>query len=575
MRKSLAGILVTSFAIVMVLLITVILGSYFMTVWQAEQSAATDMENALNDTAANLQDMLLEVINGGNVVAGHQDVYNFMRGDEAIRLTLRDNVRQLLTSYVYFENGAVNAYLITADGARISAAPESLESGGATAFNVSHRVQADQDLQTPFRQPRLSECYEVRGSTYYALSTPIYPDMAAPATDAYVGALILVLRTDALAAAIPDSAAGGLMVTTGDRPLTPANDDLAARWRSGQRAELLYRQVPLSGWHVVAAKPDVGQSPVVRQMRELSILLGVSALLLLSVLMVVQYRSIVGPIVHIAHQMDGINQQDGGVINPSRGRHELNQLTNSLNAMLKRFRQLNEEMVRVRLQVYEEHIIFLQAQINPHFLYNGFESIRGMAGAGNAAAIREMASDMAAIYRYCCKEQTLAPLQEELACLERYISILRLRHGERYQVVIDAEATALSCSVPRMILQPLVENAVQHGFIDAGRKAGHVNVRAAKEGDALLLAISDDGAGMEETQMSRFNRGTSAQNEQSNPTQDEGAHSHIGITNVLRRIRLLYGVGARVRFVQSAVGGLCIQMRLEPMPEKRTTEAES
>jgi sensor histidine kinase YesM len=498
-----------------------------------------------------------------------------MRGDEATRLTLRDNVRQLLTSYVHFENGAVNAYLVTADGAHLSAAPESLEQNGATAFYVSRRVQEDQRLQSPFRQPTLSECYEVRGHTYYALSTPIFPDMAAPATDAYVGALILVLRTDALAAAIPDSATGSLKVATGEDPLTPANADLAARWRAGQRAGLLYRQVPLSGWRVVAEKPGVGQSPVVRQMRELSILLGLSALLLLIVLMVVQYRSIVGPIVHIARQMDGIQRQDGGVINPSRGRHELNQLTNSLNAMLKRFRQLNEEMVRVRLQAYEEHIIFLQSQINPHFLYNGFESIRGMAGAGNAAAIREMASGMAAIYRYGCKEQALAPLKEELACLERYVGILRLRHGERYRVQTDAEATALDCPVPRMILQPLVENAVQHGFINAGRKAGHVTVRAAKEGGALLLAISDDGAGMEEAQMARFSQGIAVREERGIPAQEEGAHSHIGITNVLRRVHLLYGAGARVRFVPSAAGGLCIQMRLEPMPEKRTTEAES
>ena len=185
-----------------------------------------------------------------------------------------------------------------------------------------------------------------------------------------------------------------------------------------------------------------------------------------------------------------------------------------------------------------------------------------MASTGNAAAIREMASCMAAIYRYCCKGESLVALQQELECLQRYLRILHLRFGDQYEVSVCARQEALVYAVPRMILQPLVENAVTHGFVNAGRKQGRVEITATVENDELLLRIADNGAGMSEKQLEQYNKPA--------PEHDDGTHSHIGITNVMRRLQLIYGEHACVCFSAQEQGGLCIAIRIGQAPEKWT-----
>ena len=562
MKRSLSGMFVISFALVLVLLLSVILGCYSMILHQAREQAQISAADMLSDTVSSLRNELLSMMDGGNIIADHRDVYDFMSGTTLERLRLRDSVRSLLTTYISFEPGAVNAYLFTADGAHLSAAPQRMEQDGSDAFMVSRKVWQDEHLGNPFRQSHFSKSYVYHGHKYYALCAPVYPDIAAPSSSDYVGSMILVLEAEALKKVIPDSALSDTLIADGELLLTDAGDALRTMWMTQQRSELMHQNVPMTGWTVYTAVPKVDSDHVVQRVELLSVIIGSSALLLLGILMVVQYRSIVGPIIDLAKQMDTLDSETGGIINPSRSRHELNRLTNSMNGLISRIHQLNEEMMHVRLKSYEEHITFLQAQINPHFLYNNFESIRGMASTGNAAAIREMASCMAAIYRYCCKGESLVVLQQELECLQRYLRILHLRFGDQYEVSVCAQQEALVYAVPRMILQPLVENAVTHGFVNAGRKQGRVEISASVIGEELLLRIADNGTGMSEKQLEQYNRPA--------PEHDDGTHSHIGITNVMRRLQLIYGDNVSVHFSAQETGGLCIEICVGQVPEKWT-----
>ena len=140
MKKSLSGIFVVSYLLVMLVLLTVIVGCFSIIRHQAGMQADISAKAVLNDTAAGLTDMVQAAIDGGNIIADHKDVYSFASGTPTERLKLRDNVRSLLSTYVRFESGAVNAYLFTADGAHISAAPQSMEHDGAAAYMISRRV---------------------------------------------------------------------------------------------------------------------------------------------------------------------------------------------------------------------------------------------------------------------------------------------------------------------------------------------------------------------------------------------------------------------------------------------------
>lgn len=566
MKKSLSGIFVISYLLVMLVLLSVIAGCFSIIRYQSGRQADINAKAVLNDTSAGLTDMVRAVIDGGNIIADHQDVYDFVSGTPMERLKLRDNVRSLLSTYVRFEQGAVNAYLFTVDGAHLSAAPQSMEQDGAVAYMISRRVWVDEGLSQPFRQAYFTGNYVYGGRVYYVLCTPIYPDVAAPMATDYQGVLLLVLQADALEEAIPDRAQAEVLIADGEMLLTSPAQKLRETWAASRHEEFIHQTVPQTRWTVYAAIQKADNDRMVQRVGLLCVVIGASMLLLLGGLMGIQYRGIVGPIIDIAKQMDALDTESGGIINPSRGRYELNRLTNSLNGLLERIHQLNKEMMDVKLKAYEEHNTFLQAQINPHFLYNNFECIRGMAGTGDAAAIREMASCMAAIYRYCCKGEPLVALQQELECLERYTRILNLRYGEQYKISVNVQKEALMCFVPRMILQPLVENAVSHGFVNASRSMGRVEVTAFVRENALMIDISDDGVGMSREQLEQYNQPV--------PLHDDGTHSHIGITNVMRRLQLLYGDRVHTVFSSSAAGGLSIAICIDAITEKTESIAE-
>jgi two-component system sensor histidine kinase AlgZ len=137
----------------------------------------------------------------------------------------------------------------------------------------------------------------------------------------------------------------------------------------------------------------------------------------------------------------------------------------------------------------------LQARVNPHFLFNSLNTVAALIGEDPARAERAV-ERLAASYRYTLEGSRRArvTVAEELAGLEDYLALERLRFGDRLTVTIDVAPAVGSVELPPLVLQPLVENALKHG-VAARRGAGQVLVRAALEGDALVLTVEDDGPG--------------------------------------------------------------------------------
>jgi len=225
-----------------------------------------------------------------------------------------------------------------------------------------------------------------------------------------------------------------------------------------------------------------------------------------------------------------------------------------------------DEVLRLKTDMYESRILFLQSQINPHFLYNNFEMLRGMAGSGMMQEVREATSCSAAIYRYCCRSSPEVSLQEEFGCIRQYARLIMLCYRDAYQCVMELDESMKDVTVPRMLLQPLVENSVLHGFIDHQRRRGTVYIKALKCADQLELIVEDDGGGLPDELMQRMN-----EEQQGLPFQ--GKAGHIGLQNVMRRLHLLYGEAVNTRFSRSEYGGLAIHI-LFHRPEKRTSPSE-
>jgi two-component system, sensor histidine kinase YesM len=186
----------------------------------------------------------------------------------------------------------------------------------------------------------------------------------------------------------------------------------------------------------------------------------------------------------------------------------------------------------------------LQNQINPHFLYNTLEAIRGEALSEGMTSISEMTEALATFFRYTIsKVGNLVTLEDELSNIDNYFIIQRFRFGDRLHlsvIIEDAEKEKiLDYKLPKLTLQPIVENAIYHG-LECKVGDGTVQIEIETTSSRLIIRVSDDGVGIDENDLERLNHKLrmAAQNDIKEERQGKGG---IALANVNNRIRLLFG----------------------------------
>ena len=180
----------------------------------------------------------------------------------------------------------------------------------------------------------------------------------------------------------------------------------------------------------------------------------------------------------------------------------------------------------------------LESQFNPHFLYNTLENIRYMCKLEPATAER-MVFSLSNLLRYSLDgSRAEVTLKEDLEHLTNYLTILEKRFGSRFEYELDVNEAALSCKVPKLMLQPMIENAVKYGF---GNQLNlKVELSAYIHEEKLIMICRDNGVGMSQTTLSELTALLE---------QKENTSRHSGLYNIHRRIRLLYGTpyGVEIR----------------------------
>jgi two-component system, LytTR family, sensor kinase len=186
----------------------------------------------------------------------------------------------------------------------------------------------------------------------------------------------------------------------------------------------------------------------------------------------------------------------------------------------------------------------LRAQLQPHFLFNSLQVATSLVRADPAAA-EMMLERLGDFLRLVLRgdDRDLVPLRDELELLDHYLAIMRLRFQDRLEVAVSADASVLEAAVPRLLLQPLVENALQHGV---GRRArgGRVGIVAARRGERLLIRVEDDGPGL------------AAQSGRDEPDADG-----VGLANTRARLRHLFCDDHTIHLTNTHSGGLCIEIQ--------------
>jgi sensor histidine kinase YesM len=192
---------------------------------------------------------------------------------------------------------------------------------------------------------------------------------------------------------------------------------------------------------------------------------------------------------------------------------------------------IHEEYQRELSQVRTE-LQLLRQQINPHFLYNTLDSIRSVADSKNEHSIGEMASLLARTLRYgTSTPDELVTIRREIECLEDYIRLQQLRYQDRVRFHLHIDKALYDTLILKLVLQPLVENSLYHG-ISSLPENGTITVLGAREGEAIVFRVIDNGVGIAAENLERLRGYIRGENEDFNS---------IGLKNVNRRIQLYYG----------------------------------
>ena len=283
-----------------------------------------------------------------------------------------------------------------------------------------------------------------------------------------------------------------------------------------------------SGFSLILQQPQTYTAQVVRSIYLVAALMGALCLVLCLVCAWWLSRRLFEPVNELDGAMRRVEGGDYDVRIESTRQDEMGRLAASFDRMTAEYRQNLERSVQRERELNETRLRMLQSQLNPHFLYNTLDCMKWLGVTGGVPQVAELAADLAALLRAGISGSEYITLEEELELIGRYLAIQEVRFGDRFVCELDVDERFQHCVVPKLILQPLVENAIIHGVADSDE--GFIKLWAEEDAEGyLLLKVSDNGSGIPPEVLERLN------------SHELIPGGHLGLNNVDRIVRLSYG----------------------------------
>ena len=295
-------------------------------------------------------------------------------------------------------------------------------------------------------------------------------------------------------------------------------------------------------WRIVTYIPLNQLYSDVETLRDRIILLCMGSILILSVVSVFMSFDMIKPINQLVKAMKGMNIDNisDSYIEIER-KDELGFLHKTFNNMAKEIDHLVTWIYREQITRKEAELKALQSQINPHFLFNTLESINWMAQLNNVPEISSTVSDLSTLLEASIgRDDRLITIEEEFMYIDKYIALLKRRFEDRITLNKEVDPQVLYIKIPRLLIQPLIENAVYHG-VENSRGKGIITLTASIREDLLIIEVIDNGNGISTDELVKLNKGLEMDNDTYFKSLSNKKNKSIGIDNVNRRIKLFYG----------------------------------
>ena len=315
--------------------------------------------------------------------------------------------------------------------------------------------------------------------------------------------------------------------------LMPSEEDFSNLYYNNQSYLLYSSEIEQFGWTVALLVPSENLERELRRIVTTFMLILVTTLFLAVLVLRAFQRIFNRPMIRLTNAMNAADAGSLDVEVKNVSPDEIGQATRSFNNMLKRIRQLLADVKAEERAKHDAQLAALQAQINPHFLSNTLGVAKVMAQNQKADNIDELLTALIDLLHISMGTRgDMIPLKEELKNVQSYVEIMRYRNYAGLEVSYHIQEEAKDCLVPKLILQPLVENALIHGFTAKGG-TGQIDVRAVIDGSNLYLTVTDNGDGISKEKIDSIMN--------LSPSAKSNHFSGIGLPNVRERIHRLFG----------------------------------
>lgn len=321
---------------------------------------------------------------------------------------------------------------------------------------------------------------------------------------------------------------------------------------------VFYTAIPYTEqWYLCTA---IKTSFLMEDTRQLTIKLTIIFLIVMILLFlcsILVSRSVTEPVHRLTEAMKEVEDGKWNVNLDIKGKDEIACLSRSFDQMVKKIHSLVLKTAQGEREKRTAELRILQAQINPHFLYNTLDTLQFKAYDTNDKEMVDMIRSLSTFFRISLsKGKELIPLEKELEHVKSYLTIQKIRFQDvlSYEFDIQAEGSFL---VLKLILQPLAENAIQHG-IRPKLEPGWIHIRVWQQGDNLIMEVEDNGVGITEERLRRLKQ----------ELKEGTARESYGLVNVNNRIRLLYGQDSGVVIESEEGKGTCVRVVLFRLQEQ-------
>lgn len=312
-------------------------------------------------------------------------------------------------------------------------------------------------------------------------------------------------------------------------------------------------------WSIISMMPfdELSKESAIFNITALSIIVLNAVLMFLGSFAI--SRLIATPINKLLKSMKGVERGEFKKVHINTGNDEIGSLRDAYNIMITEIQNLIRKVVADEKSKRKAELDVLQAQIKPHFLYNTFDAISSLALSGKNDQVYRVMKSLGSYYRISLsKGSEVITVSEEIDVVRNYMTIQNVRYGDIFSIDYDIDENATHYKILKLILQPLVENALYHGIKAKGEK-GNIIVRCKHRGEYIELAVEDDGVGMDPQTISDV----------------LGNHNHtgrkasFGLRGTIERLRIFYSVNDPVTITSSKGEGTIVTIRIRIEGEKK------